>query len=102
MLNADLFSESNLGDESPLQRFGTDAAGGAGESANPPVRAFEGRRAPVAAGSTAHGGSHHFRIAMKVARRMGRMEQRDRAGRLICHHLRCMLDEPATRVARTR
>jgi hypothetical protein len=28
---------------------------------------------------------------MRLARRMGRTQHRDRAGRLICHHLRCML-----------
>ena len=33
----------------------------------------------------------HYRVAMRLARRMGRTEHRDRAGRLICHHLRCML-----------
>jgi hypothetical protein len=33
----------------------------------------------------------HYRVAMRLARRMGRTQHRDRAGRLICHHLRCML-----------
>lgn len=33
----------------------------------------------------------HYQVAMQLARRMGRTEHRDRAGRLICHHLRCML-----------
>jgi hypothetical protein len=33
----------------------------------------------------------HYRVAMRLARRMGHTQHRDRAGRLICHHLRCML-----------
>jgi RNase P protein component len=36
----------------------------------------------------------HYRLAMKAARRIGRARRRDRAGRLICHHLRCMLETP--------
>lgn len=42
---------------------------------------------------------HHFRMAMNVARRIGRVGRREQAGRLICHHLRCMLDEPVVRPA---
>ncbi|MDZ7826527.1 MAG: hypothetical protein U5R48_11505 [Gammaproteobacteria bacterium] len=35
----------------------------------------------------------HYRAAMRAARSIGRSPRRDQAGRLICHHLRCMLGE---------
>jgi hypothetical protein len=39
----------------------------------------------------APGGDRHFQMAMQISRRIGRARYRDKAGRLICHHLRCML-----------
>ncbi|MEE4381919.1 MAG: hypothetical protein V2J02_07975, partial [Pseudomonadales bacterium] len=50
-----------------------------------PYRPRPGRIRPIAPEDP------HYRVAMELARRMGRTAHRDRAGRLICHHLRCML-----------
>ncbi len=35
----------------------------------------------------------HYRLAMRAARQIRRARRRDRAARLVCHHLRCMLDQ---------
>lgn len=38
----------------------------------------------------------HFRLAMRAARRLPRSDRRDQTRRLICHHLRCMLEGGAS------
>lgn len=44
----------------------------------------------------------HSRLALNAARRLKRAQQRERAARLVCHHLRCMLEqEPPKRRLRT-
>lgn len=35
----------------------------------------------------------HSRLALNAARRLKRAHQRERAERLVCHHLRCMLEQ---------
>jgi len=35
----------------------------------------------------------HSRLALSAARRLKRAQQRERAERLVCHHLRCMLEQ---------
>jgi hypothetical protein len=52
---------------------------------SPRRRAGPGRLRPVTPEDP------HYRVAMRLARSMARTQHRDRAGRLICHHLRCML-----------
>ncbi len=46
----------------------------------------------------------HSRLALRAARRLKRAQQRERAARLVCHHLRCMLeqDQPRRTVASAR
>lgn len=95
MLNADLFRDLEVG---------TPVGGPAAAQGTEPTRSARAPRpiaGPPTAGPSAAGrrrrtpgGDPHFRLAMKVARRIGRLERRDQAGHLICHHLRLMLDAP--------
>lgn len=43
----------------------------------------------------------HSRLALSAARRLKRAQQRERAERLVCHHLRCMLEQEPPRAARS-
>lgn len=41
----------------------------------------------------------HSRLALNAARRLKRAQQRERAARLVCHHLRCMLEQDQPKVS---
>ena len=88
--NGDLFGNVLVAPESGSARF--EQLSLAGERRSDPANGVR-----FASGA---GQDHHFRMAMNVARRIGRIGRREQAGRLICHHLRCMLDEQAVRSAR--
>ena len=58
-----------------------------------PAAGTRRRRRP--AGDPAGADQRHYRLAMRAARRLPRCDRRDQTRRLICHHLRCMLDDEA-------
>lgn len=94
MTNVDLF------DELPLDLH-LDLGCGAGQGAGEPVQAemaipaagtVSRRQRPVGAPGNASD-DPHYRLAMRAARRLPRSDRRDQTRRLICHHLRCMLED---------
>ena len=88
MTNVDLFDEltpeaGHEGSGAPIQA----------EMAIPPAGTVTRHRRPAAVPGGAD--DPHYRLAMRAARRLPRTDRRDQTRRLICHHLRCMLEEPA-------
>ncbi|MEE4302177.1 MAG: hypothetical protein V2J24_22245 [Pseudomonadales bacterium] len=92
MTNVDLFDD--------LAVEAGDGAGQAGvepvqaEMAIPPAGTVVRRLRRLGAPDNASE-DPHFRLAMRAARRLPRSDRRDQTRRLICHHLRCMLEDPA-------
>lgn len=94
MTNVDLFDDSLAGacPVPPARTHGARGAPSQQELAIPPA-ASHGRRPRPAGGPGTE--DRHYRLAMRAARRLPRSERRDQTRRLICHHLRCMLEEDA-------
>lgn len=86
--NVDLFEEDVVDDgrgaDAPVQA----------EMAIPPAGTFTRRQRPAAVPANGDGG-RHYRLAMRAAHRLPRSDRRDQTRRLICHHLRCMLEDEA-------
>jgi hypothetical protein len=97
--NADLFEEA-LADDLPTAAVLAHDACGAPAQQELGIARSHGRR-PRPAGSPGTE-DPHFRLAMRAARRLPRSERRDQTRRLICHHLRCMLEDEADAMPRRR
>ena len=79
MTTVDLFGDALPGDPSP-------PAASSGSAHRSPARRAPRRTAQC-------GGDPHYDLAMRAARHLPRTDRREMTARLICHHLRCMLED---------